>query len=119
MICDVADRWRERAGHAEDIGRAGKAGAVVRLIAADACGALDTKALRSFDGGLAPSWPSENRRVELYLGRARAVFLDVMAVSGGEVLVDEIDYPNGYIQEIQRLERLDLTRLDPMEHARK
>jgi len=49
--------------------------------------------------------------------RPGAVFLDVMAMSPGEVLVDEIDYPNGYLQEIQRLVRLDLMRLDALEHA--
>jgi hypothetical protein len=45
------------------------------------------------------------------------VFLDVMAVSASDVLVDEIDYPSGYTQGIQRLVRLDVTRLDALEHA--
>jgi hypothetical protein len=49
--------------------------------------------------------------------RPGAVFLDVMAVSASEVLVDEIDYPSGYTQGIQRLVRLDVTRLDALEHA--
>jgi hypothetical protein len=49
--------------------------------------------------------------------RPGAVFLDVMAVSSSEVLVDEIDYPGGYTQALQRLVRLDLTRLDALEHA--
>jgi len=49
--------------------------------------------------------------------RPGAVFLDVMAISPGELLVDEIDYPSGHVQEVQRLVRLDLTRLDALEHA--
>jgi len=49
--------------------------------------------------------------------RPGAVFLDVMAVSPTELLLDEIDYPGGYVQIIKRLVRLDLTRLDALERS--
>jgi len=49
--------------------------------------------------------------------RPGAVFLDVMAVSPTELLLDEMDYPGGYPQLVPRLVRLDLTRLDALEHA--
>ncbi len=49
--------------------------------------------------------------------RPGAVFLDVMAVSPTELLLDEMDYPGGFAQLVPRLVRLDLTRLDALEHA--
>jgi hypothetical protein len=49
--------------------------------------------------------------------RPGSAFLDVMAVMSDEILLSEIDFPNGYVQVVQRFVRLDLSHLNDLENG--
>jgi len=40
-----------------------------------------------------------------------------MAVMSDEILVSEIDFPNGYVQVVRRFVRLDLSHLNDLENG--
>jgi len=46
--------------------------------------------------------------------RSGGAFIDVMAVTSDEIVLSEIDFPNGYAQVIQRFVRLSIAHLDEM-----